>query len=124
MKNIVVTGGAGFIGHHVVMQLLEKGNRVHVLDNFSTGSLENLMIKTHEGQLVLPFGLTVYESDIVHGPLPDIKQIDQVIHLAAPVSVPESIENPTKYWDGIFIGSKNIIEWAYERNCKSFVAAS
>lgn len=124
MKNIVVTGGAGFIGHHAVMQLLEKGNRVHVLDNFSTGSLENLMIKTHDGQLVLPFGLTVYESDIVNGPLPDIKKIDQVIHLAAPVSVPESIENPTKYWDGIFIGSKNIIEWAYERNCKSFVAAS
>jgi len=124
MKNVVVTGGAGFIGHHVVMQLVEKGNQVHVLDNFSTGSLENLMIKTHDGQLVLPFGLTVYESDIVHGPLPDIKKIDQVIHLAAPVSVPESLEDPLKYWDGIYVGTKNIIDWAYERGCKNFVAAS
>lgn len=106
------------------MQLLEKGNRVHVLDDFSTGSLERLMIKTHEGQLVLPFGLTVYECDIVHGPLPDIKKIDQVVHLAAPVSVPESLEEPVKYWDGIYVGTKNIINWAYERGCKNFVAAS
>lgn len=124
MKNIVVTGGAGFIGHHVVMQLLEKGNKVHVLDNFSTGSIDNLMIETHDGRMALPSGLTVYVSDIVHGNLPDIKKIDQVIHLAAPVSVPESIENPNKYWDSIFTGSKNIIKWAYIQGCKSFVAAS
>lgn len=122
-KRIVVTGGAGFIGHHVVKYFLNQGHHVAVLDNFSTGDIERLMIKTHDGQKVLPFGLTVYECDIVHGPMPDIK-VDWLVHLAAPVSVPESIEEPIKYWDGIFVGSRNVIQWAYEQGCSKLVAAS
>ncbi len=59
MKHVVVTGGAGFIGHHVVTQLLDKGHRSHALDTFSTGSLKNLMNHTPDRQLVLPFGIQV-----------------------------------------------------------------
>ena len=118
--HIVITGGAGFIGHHAVWRALERGWQVTVLDNFYTGKLENIMFS--HGQL--PAGLRVYECDIAGGPLPDIKNIDYLLHLAAPVSVQESLEDWEKYWRGIVEGSRRIFKWAHERGCSSIVAAS
>ena len=118
--HIVITGGAGFIGHHAVWRALERGWTVSVLDNFSTGKLENLVLPSDR----IPAGLTIYECDIAEGPLPDIKDIDYLLHLAAPVSVEESISNPEKYYKGISLASRRIFTWAKERSCTNIVAAS
>lgn len=118
--HIVITGGAGFIGHHAVWQALDRGWQVSVLDNFYTGKLENLLLPSGK----IPAGLTVYECDIAAGPLPDIKNFDYLLHLASPVSVQESIEDWEKYFKGIFGGSERIFQWSQTRGCKSIVAAS
>jgi nucleoside-diphosphate-sugar epimerase len=118
--HIVITGGAGFIGHHAVWQALQRGWKVSVLDNFCTGKLERLLLPSGN----IPGGLTVYECDIAVGPLPDINDIDYVLHLAAPVSVQESLEDWDKYHQGIKLGSGRIFEWAKNRGCHSIVAAS
>ena len=70
--HIVITGGAGFIGHHATQRALERGWKVSVLDNFSTGKLENLLLPSGN----IPGGLTIYECDIAEGPLHDIPTID------------------------------------------------
>ena len=118
--HIVITGGAGFIGHHAVWQALQRGWKVSVLDNFYTGKLERLLLPSGN----IPGGITVYECDVAVGPLPDIKNIDYVLHLAAPVSVQESIEDWEKYYRGIKIGSERIFDWAKSNGCHSIVAAS
>ena len=61
--HIVITGGAGFIGHHAVWRALERGWQVSVLDNFYTGKLENLTLPSGN----IPAGLKVYECDIAAG---------------------------------------------------------
>jgi UDP-glucose 4-epimerase len=89
----LVTGGAGFIGSHLVHTLLEQGAQVRVLDNFSTGKRENL-----EG-LNESFGggrFEVFEGDLRDRTLVQeaVKDVDVVFHEAAFVSVPESMEKP------------------------------
>ena len=110
----VVTGGAGFIGSHLVKELLSNGYYVTVLDNFSTGDMDNL--EPHPNLMIEVRDITVDE-------LPTI-QFDTLFHLASSVSVPESLEDPMKYWTGICIGSRRVIEWAYEMGAKTVVAAS
>ena len=85
---VLVTGGAGFIGSHSVDALLAQGARVRVLDNLSTGSLDNLRqvrdrIEFIDGDIRDPATVTAALQDITH-----------VLHLAALVSVPASIEAP------------------------------
>ena len=118
--HIVITGGAGFIGHHAVWSALGRGWQVTVLDNFSTGKLENLQLPSGR----LPGGLTIYECDIAEGHLPDLEGCDALLHLAAPVSVEESINNPTKYWRGIQWASERVFKWAKARGVKRIAAAS
>lgn len=113
-KKAVVTGGAGFIGHHLVKHLLTDGWQVDVIDDLSTGELSNLPSDIN---------LTFHKLDISLDELPEIK-FDQLFHLAAPVSVPESLEDPMKYWNGISVASRRVMEWAYEMGATSMVAAS
>lgn len=90
MARVLVTGGAGFIGSHLVDALVTRGDQVRVLDNFSTGSRANLdavaqHIELHEGDLRNP-------RDLARA----LDGIELLLHQAAFVSVPESIENPSK----------------------------
>jgi len=113
-RKAVVTGGAGFIGSYLVKELLNNGWSVTVLDNFSTGSMDNL--EPHPN-------LIIEAIDINTGKLPTHK-FDTLFHLAAPISVPESIELPMKYWTGICVASRRVMSWAYEMGATSMVAAS
>src|SRR5882762_8433952 len=82
----LVTGGAGFIGSNLVRGLLERGDSVRVLDNFSTGSrgnLEGLEVEVNEGEL------RSYER--VHNA---VRGVDVVYHLGALGSVPRSVQDP------------------------------
>ncbi len=86
-KNILVTGGLGFIGSHIVDELISE-NKVVVIDNKSTGKIENLDNPTHEN-------LTLIEKDLNDVDLDEIlSDIDYVFHLAAMASVPLSIDDP------------------------------
>ena len=114
MATIIVTGGAGFIGHHLVKLLLNEGHNVHVWDNLSTGKLEN--VPSH-------VNCTFTKLDLTIDTMPDIKA-DWVFHLAAPVSVQESLENPIKYEQGCFMATKRVLDWAVKHDVTDFTLAS
>lgn len=118
MEKVLVTGGAGFIGSHVVEKLIEKGYKVAVVDNLSTGKKNN--IKGYEVEF--------YHCDITDAihlfQVVESFQPDYIIHLAAQVSVSESVENIT-YDSMVNIqGSVNIIEAAKKYDVKRIVFSS
>ena len=111
---IAITGGAGFIGRHLVELINSLGHDIEVIDNFSTGDLGNMLdlrnVKIH--------CLDITKDQLPHG------DFDAIIHLASPVSVQESIENPEKYRDQIWFGSKKVFDWAKDNNVKKIIVAS
>lgn len=112
MARAIVTGGAGFIGHHLVNLLISEGHEVEVWDNLSTGKLERV-----------PEAVTFRKLDLTIDVLPDVSA-DWVFHLAAPVSVQESLENPHKYEQGCFMATKRVMDWAIKQNVTDFTLAS
>lgn len=89
--NVLVTGGAGYIGSHVVIELLERGHQVLVLDDLSTGQRE---LVDPRAELVVG---DIGHYDRVLGLLADYS-IDGVMHFAGSVIVPESVQEPLKYY--------------------------
>ncbi len=109
VSTTVVTGGAGFIGSHTVDHLLEIGDRVIVLDNFSTGKRANL---AHHGSLDR---LEVITCDIAHGifaALAHAGKVDRIVHLAAQVSVVHSVANPLVDMQINYGGTLHVLEYA------------
>jgi|TARA_B100002003_G_scaffold208276_1_gene202892 UDP-glucose 4-epimerase len=109
MKSLV-TGGAGFIGSHIVDALLTQGDEVTVLDNFSTGRPENLNHIENEMELV--------EADLsLDGTWANhFKGIDRVFHLAALADIVPSIENPDTYYQANVTGTFNVMKTCKECN--------
>ena len=95
---LLVTGGAGFIGSHLVEELLRRGERVKILDNFSTGKRENIedIKRALDYRLSIINNLEVIEGDIrsYHIVREAVKGIDYILHEAALPSVPRSIKDP------------------------------
>ena len=120
MKKVAVTGGAGFIGSHLVDRLLEKGHDVLVLDNFSSGCIENLAVHTDNSKL------QVVEVDIAN--FQDIKDyfkdVTWVFHLAALADVVPSIQNPLKYHAANVDGTISVLEAARNAGVKRFMYAA
>jgi UDP-glucose 4-epimerase len=111
----IVTGGAGFIGSHLVKKLINLGWQVTVIDNFSTGSLENI-----EG-----LDCQIIEEDVSNISIQDWQiEHDALFHLAAPVSVEESLNNPKKYYDQILRGTANIVDWSLKQGNRDVIIAS
>lgn len=118
MAKYLVTGGAGFIGSHIVRRLLAQGDEVRVLDNFLTGSRDNLedMID----------GIELIEGDIRDAELMRdvMKNVQYCLHQAALPSVPRSVEDPATSNEINVAGTLNTLLAAKEMGVKRFVYAS
>ncbi|KRL63006.1 UDP-glucose 4-epimerase GalE [Lactobacillus psittaci] len=114
---VLVTGGAGYIGSHTVLKLIEDGNEVVVLDNLVTGHKEavNPQAKFYEG--------SVLDTNLVYDILTKEK-IDAVIHFAAYLLVGESVEQPLKYYHNNVTGMINLLEAMQKANVKTLVFSS
>lgn len=115
---ILVTGGAGFIGSHIVEELVQRGDKVRVFDNFSTGKRENIEKFLDRIDLV--------EGDLRN--IDDVKKavsgVDYILHQAALPSVPRSIEDPITTNEVNVKGTLNILVSAKEAGVKRVVCAS
>lgn len=117
MKTLV-TGGGGFIGSNLVEELLNRGFKVKVIDNFSTGKRENLIPFSQDLELI--------EGDIrsYHIVQEAVRGVDVVFHQAALPSVPRSIIDPITTSDVNVGGTLNLLEASIKSNVKKFVYAS
>ncbi len=119
MKTLI-TGGAGFIGSHLTELMLNKGNEVTVIDNMSTGRVDNLdHLKDNNS-------LNIFKADI--SDLQSIENyflgIDYVFHLAALADIVPSINNPLEYHRSNVDGTVNVLKAAQKANVKRFVYAA
>ena len=118
---VVVTGGAGFIGSHLVDTLVERGDEVTIIDNFSSGSRGNIA-----GALAA--GAELVEGDILDGAfmLETIKLIapDAIVHLAAQGEVQRSIHQPAFDATVNVVGTVNVLEAGRAAGLDRFVLAS
>lgn len=114
---VLVTGGAGYIGSHAVLALLDSGHRPVVIDNLTTGF-----------RWVIPENVSFYEGDIADQELVSkiIKneQIDAVMHFAGSIVVPESVENPLKYYHNNTAKTRALIEAIVENNVRHMIFSS
>jgi nucleoside-diphosphate-sugar epimerase len=119
-SEILVTGGAGFIGSHIVDRLLKEGFKVRVLDNLSTGEKKNLA--QHKNKKTFQF----IEGDIRNLELVKraVRGVDAVIHEAALVSVTRSVENPLLSNEINVTGTLNLLKASADAHVKRFVLAS
>jgi nucleoside-diphosphate-sugar epimerase len=117
---ILVAGGAGFIGSHIVDRLISAGGEVTVLDNLYTGRLEN--VEQHKQNKKLRF----VKGDICNFRLVKqlVKDKDAVLNLAAIVSVPQSIEKPLLVNEVNVKGALNLLKGCLDSEVKRFVQAS
>ncbi len=120
MKSILITGGAGFIGSHLVDRLLEDGHSVTVIDNFSTGRPENLEHQKNNRNLrLVEEDISVFEA---------IKQyfenVEVVFHLAALADIVPSIVNPTGYYRSNVTGTFSVAEACRVLGVKKLVYAA
>ena len=122
MSKILVTGGAGYIGSHCVMALLEQGSEVVVFDNLSTGHKETVDTLSKYGKLEFVQGDLLNNNDLKN--LFDSFDIDSVIHFAAFSQVGESVKNPQKYYINNVCGTVNLLSAMLEHNVKKIVFSS
>ncbi len=122
MRNILITGGAGFIGSNLTEELLQQGHRVTVLDNFATGKIENLLPLLEK----YPDSLTLQVGDIRD--LADCQKategVDYVFHEAALGSVPRSIKDPITSNEVNVSGFLNMLVASRDAGVKRFIYAA
>lgn len=116
INKILITGGAGYIGSHVVRQLGERGEQLVVLDNLSTGFADAVLygdfIEGNTGDKALVSQLLKEH------------QVDAILHFAAHTIVPESVSNPLKYYENNTACTRNLLECASNAGVKHFIFSS
>ncbi len=124
IKNILVTGGAGFIGSHIVVDLADKGYNPIVLDDFSNSSKKIIPVL----EKISNKKIKLYEIDIKQKEkLFEVfasEKIDAVIHLAAYKAVGESVEKPLKYYENNISGIINLLNAMKEHKVYNFIFSS
>ena len=136
MKSILITGGAGFIGSHTCLLLLQRGFSVFVIDSFinsSPDSLKRVLKILDQNKVSYSSNLHIFEGDlrdkslikeIFEFSIKSGKEIKSVIHFAGLKSIKESILSPLKYWDFNVNSAINLIETMSEFDCSTFVFSS
>lgn len=114
---ILVVGGAGYIGSHTVCELLDKGQKVVVLDNLSTGHRESV-----DSRAVFEQGDIGNKSDLER--VFSTYDIDAVMHFAANSLVGESVENPMKYYQNNVAATLTLLEKMLQHNVMNFIFSS
>jgi len=114
-KSVLVTGGAGFIGSHLVERLLADGHTVTVVDNLSTGRSDNV-----------PSGVTLQRATLGHPRVTfqPLGRIDWLFHLAALADIVPSVERPVDYHRSNMDGTVEVLEWARQLQCQRFIYAA
>jgi UDP-glucose 4-epimerase len=114
---VLVTGGAGYIGSHAVLALLDAGWPVAVIDDLSNGTRE-----------VVPGGVPFYEGNIADGALTERifreQQVQAIMHFAGSIVVPESVEKPLEYYANNTLASHALISAAVEAGVKHILFSS
>lgn len=124
-KNILVTGGAGYIGSHTVVQLIEKGFNPIILDDFSNSypwiiqNMESLV-----GQKISFFNGSCQDSGCLQKLKEAFPEIFGVIHFAAFKAVGESVDNPLKYYQNNIQSLNSILAFSLEQKIENFVFSS
>ena len=136
MKNILVTGGAGFIGSHTCLALLEKGYNLLVIDSLvnSSSNVIKKLKKFYQNQYknsnneIIFFKGDIRNRDFLNNTfktyIKENKKIDAVIHFAGLKSVKESILTPLRYWDFNLKGTINLLNIMEKYGCKKLVFSS
>jgi len=122
--SILITGGMGYIGSHICLQLLKHNYNVIIVDNLSTSdftTLHNLKVLSSENFIFYYTDLCSY-NDLKF--IFDNNKIDIVIHLAGYKAVKESINQPLKYYNNNIIGTLNLLNIMTEYNCKKLIFSS
>lgn len=116
-KSVLVTGGAGYIGSHVVLALLDAGLRPVVLDNLRTGVLE-----------AVPAGVAFHHADVADAQavrrVLDTEDIGAVMHFAGSIIVPESLERPDEYYSNNTAATLNLVRCCLGRGPLPFIFSS
>ena len=117
-KNVLVSGGAGFIGSHLVEKLIDLGAKVTILDNFSSGNLNNL------SSVISHIHVSYADVTALYSCIKASYKKDIVFHLAAFISVPGSVSNPDYCEKVNTLGTQNILEACIENEVKTLVFSS
>ena len=123
-KNILVTGGAGYIGSHTVVALIENGFHPVIVDDFRNSERDVIDRLTKiTGEEISYYSIDICDKELLRTSLAGI-QYDGVIHFAAYKAVGESVNLPLKYYQNNIIGIVNILEWCQENKVDNFVFSS
>ena len=117
---ILITGGAGFIGSHLAERLLKDGHTVEIIDNLSTGRLENIETFKDHPKFHYTIGSILNRElleKLIHG-------VDQIYHLAAAVGVKYIIENPLLSLKTNIVGTDNVLELANKYKAKVLITST
>jgi UDP-glucose 4-epimerase len=131
MAQLLITGGAGFIGSHTCLVLLEAGHRLVVLDNFSNSSPESLRrvlelagLAPGDPRLQTIAGDIRSNDDLERAFQAAAQPIEAVVHFAGLKAVGESVQDPLRYWDVNVAGSRCLLAAMQRQGCRTLVFSS
>lgn len=121
LQNILVSGGAGYIGSHTILNLLENNYNIYVIDDMSTGSQQ---IKTYLESLGVEFIIANINNKAAVSKILKDNRIDAVLNFAGSIVVSESVDNPIKYYENNFTNTLKFLETCLEYKINKFIFSS